>query len=63
VTATPPGSRWLAVVILPSLILLEREDITWLGDFERCMAAAMFHEADCSGNFLQVQLQLQTTLA
>lgn len=49
VTATPPVSRWLAVVLLPSLILLEFKDIIWLGDFERCMAAAMIYEADCSG--------------
>jgi len=49
VTATPPESRWLAVILLPSLLLLEREDISWLGSFEYCMAAAMFYEADSSG--------------
>ena len=35
------GTRWLAVAILPPLALVARDDIAWLGDFERCMAAAM----------------------
>jgi hypothetical protein len=41
VKATPPNSQWLAVVILPGIAALTRDDIGWLGDFERCMAAAM----------------------
>lgn len=48
VTVTPPTTRWMAVALLPSLGLLERADLLWLGDFERCMAAAMVIEADRS---------------
>lgn len=39
----PPG-WWLAVVILPGLIMMPREDIFWLADFERCLAAAMIQQ-------------------
>lgn len=39
--ANPPVSAWLAVAILPSLAALSRDDVGWLGDFERCMAAAI----------------------
>ncbi len=43
VVAQPPAprTRWLGVVILPGLARLARADVGWLGDFERCMAAAM----------------------
>lgn len=40
VTAAAPAGRWLAVVLLPGLLTTARTDIEWLGDFERCMAAA-----------------------
>jgi hypothetical protein len=37
--ATKPKTLpWLAVVLLPSLLNQRRDDIGWLGDFERCMA-------------------------
>lgn len=39
--AAPPGGHWLAVTLLPGLALASREDVGWLGDFERCMAAAI----------------------
>lgn len=34
----PASTPWLAVVILPSLAMLTQSDMSWLGDFERCMA-------------------------
>ena len=37
----PPGGTWLAVALLPGLALASRDDIGWLGDFERCLAAAI----------------------
>lgn len=36
-----PRGLWLAIVLLPGLLNLTREDVGWLGDFERCMAAAI----------------------
>ncbi|MEY5015211.1 MAG: hypothetical protein RIS92_1569 [Verrucomicrobiota bacterium] len=36
--ATKPKGTWLAVVILPGLLQTSRNDISWLADFERCMA-------------------------
>lgn len=45
VDKSPPAGLWLAVAILPSMIMLSREDIGWLGDFERCMAAVMLEAA------------------
>jgi len=37
--AEKPGSLpWLAVVLLPFIVNQRREDMGWLGDFERCMA-------------------------
>lgn len=41
VLAQPVAGDWLAVVILPSLAATTQADIGWLGDFERCMAAAI----------------------
>lgn len=37
----PETLPWLGVVILPSLALTARDDIAWLGDFERCYAHAI----------------------
>lgn len=37
-----PAGPWLAVALLPPLLALTQSDIGWLGDFERCLAAAMF---------------------
>jgi hypothetical protein len=34
----PESLPWLAVVLLPSLLNQSRDDVGWLGDFERCMA-------------------------
>ena len=34
----PESTPWLAVVVLPTIILESRSDIGWLGDFERCFA-------------------------
>ena len=34
----PEVLQWLAVVILPSLLNKSRDDVGWLGDFERCLA-------------------------
>jgi hypothetical protein len=34
-----PGELpWLGVVILPGLALSAKSDVSWLGDFERCLA-------------------------
>ncbi|HCN76048.1 MAG TPA: hypothetical protein DIT13_02490 [Verrucomicrobiales bacterium] len=44
VKARPPAGRWLAVVLLPGLLTTAREDVHWLADFERCLAAAMLLE-------------------
>ena len=41
VACTPPAGDWLAVVLLPALTLTARSDLVWLGDFERCLAAAI----------------------
>jgi len=41
VTAVVPGGLWLAVVLLPHLMALAQADVMWLGDFERCLAAAL----------------------
>ena len=40
-THPPATAAWLAVALLPGLAHLTRQDIGWLGDFERCMAAAL----------------------
>jgi hypothetical protein len=37
----PASLPWLAVVLLPSLLNQSRNDVGWLGDFERCMAWAI----------------------
>src|ERR1035437_3979223 len=34
----PASLPWLAVVVLPFIVNQTREDVSWLGDFERCMA-------------------------
>lgn len=39
--AKPPAGNWLAVVILPGITNQTHADIGWLGDFERCLAAAL----------------------
>lgn len=36
-----PAGNWLAVVLLPPLVNQAESDIGWLGDFERCLAAAI----------------------
>jgi hypothetical protein len=34
-----PGELpWLGMVILPGLALSAQSDVSWLGDFERCLA-------------------------
>jgi hypothetical protein len=34
----PQELPWLGVVILPGLALSAQSDVSWLGDFERCLA-------------------------
>lgn len=41
-----PAGPWLAVVLLPALATLTPQDIGWLGDFERCLAAAILLESE-----------------
>lgn len=36
-----PCTQWLAVVLLPGITHVSRDDLGWLGDFERCLAAAL----------------------
>lgn len=36
-----PKTAWLAVAILPGIGNLTQDDIGWLADFERCLAAAI----------------------
>lgn len=36
-----PAGAWLAIAIMPGILTLTQTDIGWLGDFERCMAAAL----------------------
>ena len=36
--AKPASLPWLAVAVLPFILNQTRDDIYWLGDFERCMA-------------------------
>ena len=45
VAEQPNALPWLAVVILPPIHTLRREDIGWLGDFERCLAWAILERA------------------
>lgn len=40
----PESTPWLAVVILPTILLESRNDISWLGDFERCFAWALLEK-------------------
>lgn len=44
-TQPPASAAWLAIALLPGLAHLTRQDIGWLGDFERCMAAALLLSA------------------
>ena len=37
----PAKTPWLATVILPGIATLTRDDIGWLGDFEKCMAVTI----------------------
>ena len=41
VTVDAPVGQWLAAALLPALGAISRYDLGWLGDFERCMAAAI----------------------
>lgn len=36
-----PAGQWLGVALLPPIAMLTQSDIGWLGDFERCLAAAI----------------------
>jgi hypothetical protein len=40
----PASLPWLAVVVLPFIVNQAREDVSWLGDFERCMAWTILAE-------------------
>lgn len=37
----PKRGLWLGVVLLPTLYSATKEDVIWMADFERCLAAAM----------------------
>ena len=37
----PAKAPWLATLILPGIANLTRDDIQWIGDFEKCMAATI----------------------
>jgi hypothetical protein len=39
----PAKLPWLAVVMLPAMTITAKLDISWLGDFERCLAFAILH--------------------
>lgn len=46
-TETPPrNGRWLGVALLPPVANLTKPDVMWLGDFERCLAAAMIQAGE-----------------
>ena len=40
----PASLPWLAVVVLPFIVNQVREDISWLGDFERCLGVAILED-------------------
>jgi hypothetical protein len=40
----PASLPWLAVVLLQSLLTQSRNDVSWLGDFERCLAWTILSE-------------------
>ena len=42
----PGRVPWLAVVLLPGVAAQRNEDISWLGDFERCMAFAILNQIE-----------------
>ena len=42
----PDRLPWLAVVILPGIVAQRHEDISWLGDFERCLAFAILQKIE-----------------
>lgn len=41
----PAVLPWLSVVLLPGMLLQAKNDIGWLGDFERCMAWTIIDNA------------------
>ena len=41
VNANAPKGNWLGVVLLPGLMAENPQNIGWLADFERCLAAAI----------------------
>ena len=43
----PASLPWLAVVVLPFILNQSRDDVGWLGDFERCMAWTILAEHAC----------------
>lgn len=40
----PASLPWLAVVVMPFITNQIREDVSWFGDFERCMAWTILEE-------------------
>lgn len=45
----PQRGVWLAVALLPGLANAAQSDIGWLGDFERCLAAAILQTTHLPG--------------
>ena len=43
----PESTPWLAALLLPAgLLFTTREDLSWMGDFERCLAWALLEEVN-----------------
>lgn len=40
----PAAVPWLATLILPDMMRIGREDVSWLADFEQCMACMLMQE-------------------
>ena len=40
----PDHLPWLAVLLWPWIVYQSRDDVSWLGDFERCMAWTILAE-------------------
>lgn len=40
----PETVPWLAVILMPHIANQSRSDLGWIGDFERCFAAAILRD-------------------
>jgi hypothetical protein len=41
---------WLSVVLLPTGLTTEREELYWLADFERCLAWTLIEDDPSTGS-------------